>query len=128
MTISLFFSAVNGGNSPGISPSPSPRSSLGSTGTNSPNSSTSSLHKVGEKSGTVTRRTKTSVSTPSSGRAPAGGERSNMPPPTPARSTSNRPSTGSAQVSSNYVQFISGFDLNQIKNIFLLPEKFPGSM
>ncbi|XP_056004322.1 leucine-rich repeat and calponin homology domain-containing protein-like isoform X6 [Ostrea edulis] len=90
-------SAVNGGNSPGISPSPSPRSSLGSTGTNSPNSSTSSLHKVGEKSGTVTRRTKTSVSTPSSGRAPAGGERSNMPPPTPARSTSNRPSTGSAQ-------------------------------
>ncbi|XP_056004325.1 leucine-rich repeat and calponin homology domain-containing protein 2-like isoform X9 [Ostrea edulis] len=89
--------AVNGGNSPGISPSPSPRSSLGSTGTNSPNSSTSSLHKVGEKSGTVTRRTKTSVSTPSSGRAPAGGERSNMPPPTPARSTSNRPSTGSAQ-------------------------------
>ncbi|XP_061171527.1 leucine-rich repeat and calponin homology domain-containing protein 2-like isoform X6 [Saccostrea echinata] len=88
---------VNGGNSPGISPSPSPRSSLGSTGTNSPSSSTSSLHKIGDKGGPATRRTKTTATTPSSGRGAAGGERSNVPPPTPVRSSSNRPSTGSSQ-------------------------------
>nr|XP_022286801.1 leucine-rich repeat and calponin homology domain-containing protein 2-like isoform X3 [Crassostrea virginica] len=85
--------AVNGGNSPGISPSPSPRSSLGSTGTNSPSSSTSSLHKVGEKGGTVTRRTKTPTTTPTAGRPSAG---SNVPPPTPVRTTSNRPSATSS--------------------------------
>ncbi|XP_061171525.1 leucine-rich repeat and calponin homology domain-containing protein 2-like isoform X4 [Saccostrea echinata] len=90
-------STVNGGNSPGISPSPSPRSSLGSTGTNSPSSSTSSLHKIGDKGGPATRRTKTTATTPSSGRGAAGGERSNVPPPTPVRSSSNRPSTGSSQ-------------------------------
>ncbi|XP_078312586.1 leucine-rich repeat and calponin homology domain-containing protein-like isoform X8 [Crassostrea virginica] len=86
-------SAVNGGNSPGISPSPSPRSSLGSTGTNSPSSSTSSLHKVGEKGGAVTRRTKTPTTTPTAGRPSAG---SNVPPPTPVRTTSNRPSATSS--------------------------------
>ncbi|XP_078312587.1 leucine-rich repeat and calponin homology domain-containing protein-like isoform X9 [Crassostrea virginica] len=85
--------AVNGGNSPGISPSPSPRSSLGSTGTNSPSSSTSSLHKVGEKGGAVTRRTKTPTTTPTAGRPSAG---SNVPPPTPVRTTSNRPSATSS--------------------------------
>ncbi|XP_062599830.1 leucine-rich repeat and calponin homology domain-containing protein 2-like isoform X6 [Saccostrea cucullata] len=90
-------SSVNGGNSPGISPSPSPRSSLGSTGTNSPSSSTSSLHKIGDKGGGATRRTKTTATTPLSGRGAAGGERSNVPPPTPVRSNSNRPSTGSSQ-------------------------------
>lgn len=89
-------SSVNGGNSPGISPSPSPRSSLGSTGTNSPSSSTSSLHKVGEKGGTVTRRTKPSATTPTSGRASGGGDRGNVPPPTPVRTSSNRPSTVSS--------------------------------
>ncbi|XP_062599832.1 leucine-rich repeat and calponin homology domain-containing protein 2-like isoform X7 [Saccostrea cucullata] len=89
--------SVNGGNSPGISPSPSPRSSLGSTGTNSPSSSTSSLHKIGDKGGGATRRTKTTATTPLSGRGAAGGERSNVPPPTPVRSNSNRPSTGSSQ-------------------------------
>lgn len=88
--------SVNGGNSPGISPSPSPRSSLGSTGTNSPSSSTSSLHKVGEKGGTVTRRTKPSATTPTSGRASGGGDRGNVPPPTPVRTSSNRPSTVSS--------------------------------
>ncbi|XP_011420232.3 DISP complex protein LRCH3 isoform X7 [Magallana gigas] len=89
-------SSVNGGNSPGISPSPSPRSSLGSTGTNSPSSSTSSLHKVGEKGTAVTRRTKPSATTPTSGRAAGGGDRGNVPPPTPARTSSSRPSTGSS--------------------------------
>ncbi|XP_011420233.3 leucine-rich repeat and calponin homology domain-containing protein 1 isoform X9 [Magallana gigas] len=88
--------SVNGGNSPGISPSPSPRSSLGSTGTNSPSSSTSSLHKVGEKGTAVTRRTKPSATTPTSGRAAGGGDRGNVPPPTPARTSSSRPSTGSS--------------------------------
>nr|XP_034329706.1 leucine-rich repeat and calponin homology domain-containing protein 2 isoform X8 [Crassostrea gigas] len=89
-------SSVNGGNSPGISPSPSPRSSLGSTGTNSPSSSTSSLHKVGEKGTAVTRRTKPSATTPTSGRATGGGDRGNVPPPTPVRTSSSRPSTGSS--------------------------------
>lgn len=89
-------SSVNGGNSPGISPSPSPRSSLGSTGTNSPSSSTSSLHKVGEKGTAVTRRTKPSATTPTSGRAAGGGDRGNVPPPTPVRTSSSRPSTGSS--------------------------------
>nr|XP_011420233.2 leucine-rich repeat and calponin homology domain-containing protein 2 isoform X9 [Crassostrea gigas] len=88
--------SVNGGNSPGISPSPSPRSSLGSTGTNSPSSSTSSLHKVGEKGTAVTRRTKPSATTPTSGRATGGGDRGNVPPPTPVRTSSSRPSTGSS--------------------------------
>ncbi|XP_078312583.1 uncharacterized protein LOC111099692 isoform X5 [Crassostrea virginica] len=92
-TYSMNYSAVNGGNSPGISPSPSPRSSLGSTGTNSPSSSTSSLHKVGEKGGAVTRRTKTPTTTPTAGRPSAG---SNVPPPTPVRTTSNRPSATSS--------------------------------
>ncbi|XP_062599827.1 leucine-rich repeat and calponin homology domain-containing protein 2-like isoform X3 [Saccostrea cucullata] len=96
-TYSMNYSSVNGGNSPGISPSPSPRSSLGSTGTNSPSSSTSSLHKIGDKGGGATRRTKTTATTPLSGRGAAGGERSNVPPPTPVRSNSNRPSTGSSQ-------------------------------
>ncbi|XP_011420230.3 leucine-rich repeat and calponin homology domain-containing protein 1 isoform X5 [Magallana gigas] len=95
-TYSMNYSSVNGGNSPGISPSPSPRSSLGSTGTNSPSSSTSSLHKVGEKGTAVTRRTKPSATTPTSGRAAGGGDRGNVPPPTPARTSSSRPSTGSS--------------------------------
>eukprot|EP00105_Crassostrea_gigas_P006332 XP_011420230.1 PREDICTED: leucine-rich repeat and calponin homology domain-containing protein 2 isoform X5 [Crassostrea gigas] len=95
-TYSMNYSSVNGGNSPGISPSPSPRSSLGSTGTNSPSSSTSSLHKVGEKGTAVTRRTKPSATTPTSGRATGGGDRGNVPPPTPVRTSSSRPSTGSS--------------------------------
>ncbi|XP_052703488.1 leucine-rich repeat and calponin homology domain-containing protein 2-like isoform X5 [Crassostrea angulata] len=95
-TYSMNYSSVNGGNSPGISPSPSPRSSLGSTGTNSPSSSTSSLHKVGEKGTAVTRRTKPSATTPTSGRAAGGGDRGNVPPPTPVRTSSSRPSTGSS--------------------------------